>query len=65
MDIKYADVKGIKPVFSSPDFFSFGKCSSGTYRLPADLKFKTASNKAIPKQQFRVHGLCDNWYIPP
>lgn len=65
MDIKYADKKGKRPVFSSSEYFNFEKYSAGICQLLADLKFKTSSNKAIPKQQFLIHRLCDTCYIPP
>jgi hypothetical protein len=65
MDSIYAIIKAIRPVYLNCNSFRLWNCSIRLFRTKGDLNFKVYLGKAIPKQQFRIHGLCDTLLIPP
>ncbi|WP_395806121.1 hypothetical protein [Daejeonella sp.] len=65
MDSIYAIIKAIRPVFLNFNSSRLWNCRIRLFRRKSGLNFKLYLDKAIPKQQFRIHGLCDTLLIPP
>lgn len=65
MDSIYAIFKAIGLVYLNCNSFRFWNCSIRLFRTKGDLNVKVYLGKAIPKQQFRIHGLSDTFLIPP